>query len=59
MDPQHPHTSKSSDESSSDMLAEMERRKLYFMERMLKEQEKTNSRLHSILENQKQEFHNQ
>lgn len=29
MDPQHPHTSKSSDESSSDMLAEMERTLLY------------------------------
>lgn len=62
MDPQtssHLSLQKSNDESgSSDMLAEIERKKLYYMERMLKEQEKTNTRLHSILENQKQEFHN-
>lgn len=48
-----------SEESSfgSDM-AEMERQKLYYLERMVKEQEKTNSRLHSIIENQKQQFRN-
>lgn len=59
MDPQH--QSKSSEEfsSSSDvMLAEIERKKLYCLERIIKEQEKTNIRLHSILENQKQEFLN-
>lgn len=63
MDPQtssHSSLQKSSDELSysGDMMAEIERRKLYCLERILKEQEKTNTRLHSILENQKQEFHN-
>lgn len=43
---------------SNDMLAEMERQKLYYLERIVKEQEKTNTRLHSIIENQKQEFRN-
>ena len=47
-----------SEESSCDGMAEIERRKLYFLERIVKEQEKTNTRLHSIIENQKQEFRN-
>lgn len=47
-----------SEESSCDDMAEIERRKLYFLERIVKEQEKTNTRLHSIIENQKQEFRN-
>lgn len=41
-----------------DVLAEIERQKLYFLEKMVKEQEKTNNRLNSIIENQKQEFRN-
>lgn len=60
---QHHHSSQhqqGSEESSSggDMHSEMERRKLYYLERIVKEQEKTNTRLHSIIENQKQEFRN-
>lgn len=49
-----------SEESScrNDMLTEIERQKLYYLERIVKEQEKTNTRLHSIIENQKQEFRN-
>lgn len=49
-----------SEESSrgNDMLTEIERQKLYYLERIVKEQEKTNLRLHSIIENQKQEFRN-
>lgn len=63
MDPQtssHLSLQKSSGElsCSNDVLAEIERKKLFYLERILKEQEKTNTRLHSILENQKQEFHN-
>lgn len=63
MDPQtssHLSLQKSSDEHScsSDLIAEFERKKLYCLERILKEQEKANTRLHSIIENQKQEFHN-
>lgn len=48
------------EESSSggDMTTEIERQKLYYLERIVKEQEKTNTRLHSIIENQKQEFRN-
>lgn len=63
MDPQtssHQHVSmqRTSDECSGDVLADIERKKLYYLERILKEQEKANTRLHSIIENQKQEFHN-
>lgn len=62
MDPQTSQQSmqQSSEESScgGDMLAEIERQKLYYLERIVKEQEKTNTRLHSIIENQKQEFRN-
>lgn len=63
MDPQTSHCSlqtTGSDELSrgGDVSAEIERRKLYYLERILKEQEKTNTRLHSIIENQKQEFNN-
>lgn len=43
---------------SGDMMTEIERQKLYYLERIVKEQEKTNTRLHSIIENQKQEFRN-
>lgn len=39
-------------------MAEMEKRKLYYLEKIAKEQEKTNNRLHSIIENQKQESRN-
>lgn len=41
-----------------DRFADIERQKLYYLERIVKEQEKTNTRLHSIIENQKQEFRN-
>lgn len=62
MDPQTSSQQQSyqqgSEESSCDDMAEIERRKLYFLERIVKEQEKTNTRLHSIIENQKQEFRN-
>lgn len=40
-------------------MAKIERQKLYYLERIVKEQEKTNTRLHLIIENQKQEFRNQ
>lgn len=43
----------------SDLHTEIERQKLYYLEKIAKEQEKTNNRLHSIIENQKQEFRNQ
>lgn len=39
-------------------MAEIEKQKLYYLEKIAKEQEKTNNRLHSIIENQKQEFRN-
>lgn len=42
----------------NELLAEIEKQKLYYLEKIAKEQEKTNSRLHSIIENQKQEFRN-
>lgn len=63
MDPQtsSQHTMQQCSEESScgtDMMAEIERQKLYYLERIVKEQEKTNTRLHSIIENQKQEFRN-
>lgn len=58
MDPQtSSHQSSQKASKSGDELADIERKKLYYMERILKEQEKTNIRLHSILENQKQDFH--
>lgn len=58
MDPQTSgHQSSQRPSRSSDELVEIERKKLYYMERIIKEQEKTNLRLHSILENQKQDFH--
>lgn len=41
-----------------DPIAEIERKKLYYLERMIKEQEKANIRLLSIIENQNQEFRN-
>lgn len=44
--------------SSGNDMAKIERQKLYYLERIVKEQEKTNTRLHSIIENQKQEFRN-
>lgn len=44
--------------SGGESLVEIERKKLYYLERIVKEQEKTNIRLHSIVENQKQEFRN-
>lgn len=64
MDPQtssQQHYQQSSEESScgNDLLTEIERKKLYYLERIVKEQEKANTRLHSIIENQKQEFRNQ
>lgn len=43
----------------SDLVAEIEKQKLYYLEKIAKEQEKTNNRLHAIIENQKQEFRNQ
>lgn len=63
MDPQtssHQPLQQCSEESScgNDMMAEIERQKLFLLERIIKEQEKTNTRLHSIIENQKQEFRN-
>lgn len=60
MDPQtssHHQSSQRSSSRASDELADIERKKLYYLERILKEQEKTNLRLHSILENQKQDSH--
>lgn len=57
MDPQtSSHQSSQRSSRTSDELTEIERKKLYYLERMVKEQEKTNLRLHSILENQKQDF---
>lgn len=59
---QHQPNRQHSEESCSgscDPMVEIERRKLYYLERILKEQEKTNLRLHSICEHQKQEFRNQ
>lgn len=47
-----------SSSSSSELLAEIEKQKLYYLEKIAKEQEKTNNRLHSIIENQKQECRN-
>lgn len=44
--------------SGIDTMAEIEKQKLYYLEKIAKEQEKTNNRLHSIIENQKQEFRN-
>lgn len=62
MDPQtssqQPLQQGSEESCGNDMLTDIERQKLYFLERIIKEQEKTNSRLHSIIENQKQEFRN-
>lgn len=61
MDPQtSSHLQRASDDlsCSGDVMAEIERKKLYYLERILKEQEKTNIRLHTILESQKQNFHN-
>lgn len=62
MDPQtssqQPLQQCSEESCGNDMLTDIERQKLYFLERIIKEQEKTNSRLHSIIENQKQEFRN-
>lgn len=58
---QHQPNKHLSDECCSgtgDPMADIERKKLYCLERILKEQEKTNIRLHSIVENQKQEFCN-
>lgn len=43
----------------SELLTEIEKQKLYYLEKIAKEQEKTNNRLHSIIENQKQECRNQ
>lgn len=58
MDPQTSgHQSSERTSKASDELTEIERKKLYYLERILKEQEKTNTRLHLILENQKQDFH--
>lgn len=48
----------SEESSCGNDMADIERQKLYFLERIVKEQEKTNTRLHSIIENQKQEFRN-
>lgn len=64
MDPQtssrqRPLQIQGSEESScGNDMTEIERQKLYYLERIVKEQEKTNMRLHSIIENQKQEFRN-
>lgn len=44
--------------SGNESMAEIEKQKLYYLERIAKEQEKTNNRLHSIIENQKQEQRN-
>lgn len=44
--------------SGGESFAELERRKLFYLERIVKEQEKTNIRLHAIIENQKQESRN-
>lgn len=57
MDPQT--SSQQSLQQCSEDSADIERRKLFLLERIVKEQEKTNTRLHSIIENQKQEFRNQ
>lgn len=51
-------TSEDASSGSTDLMAEIERKKLYYLEKIAKEQEKTNNRLHSIIENQKQEFRN-
>lgn len=51
-------TSEESVCSRNDSLADIERQKLFFLERMVKEQEKTNTRLNSIIEHQKQAFRN-
>lgn len=59
---QHQQNKELSDEACSgtgDPMAEIERKKLFYLERILKEQEKTNLRLHSIFENQKHECRNQ
>lgn len=58
---QHQPNKQLSDESCSgtdDPMVAIEREKLYYLERILREQEKTNMRLHSICENQKQEVRN-
>lgn len=44
--------------SGIESMAELEKQKLYYLEKIAKEQEKTNNRLHSIIENQKQEQRN-
>lgn len=44
--------------SGIETMAEIEKQKLFYLEKIAKEQEKTNNRLHSIIENQKQEFRN-
>lgn len=51
-------TSEESSCGSNELLTEIERQKLFYLEKIAKEQEKTNNRLHSIIENQKQEFRN-
>lgn len=55
--PPTPYTDTSS--CSTDILTEIERQKLYFLDKIAREQEKINNRLHSIIENQKQECRNQ
>lgn len=52
------HFSEESCSGAGNPMAEIERKKLYYLDRIVKEQEKTNMRLHSLIENQKQEFRN-
>lgn len=56
---QQQHQSGDESPCGNEMLAEIEKQKIYYLEKIAKEQEKTNNRLHSIIENQKQEFRNQ
>lgn len=50
-----PRTSEESPSSHSGSMVDIERQKLFLLERMIKEQEKTNSRLALIVQNQKTE----
>lgn len=51
-------TNEESSTSQTDMMVDIERQKLSLLERMVKEQEKTNNRLSLIFENQKVELRN-
>lgn len=55
---QQQQTSAEEPTSGTETMAEIEKQKLFYLEKIVKEQEKTNNRLHSIIENQKQEFRN-